>query len=176
MDGDADGNHGHGGLPSALRDHHCAPTGPDCGHRPIVQAAVTETVIGVDALWRRPSDDGLRNSGPKVRSAPQDQARGVRAGGRPGVMVRTSVQPDAVRCWSTTFRPETRLLDSCPVPALPSVAVKVTVDPDTTDVRVAVIDSLLGTSRQVLYGVLLFATSYTCWRVATSQRANSWAS
>ena len=77
----------------------------------------------------------------------------------PGFILRTSAQLDPVRCCRTTVRPLMALFDSLPVPALPSVAVNVTTDPVTTEVRVAVIVSRVGMSRQVLYSVLLVATS-----------------
>ena len=67
------------------------------------------------------------------------------------------------------------LFDRRPSPALVRVAVNVTLEPATTLVGVAASVVRVGTSRQVLYGVVHAATSYCCWSVATSQRPNEWA-
>ncbi len=125
----------------------------------MVQAAVTVTVIAAEDELRMPSEDGFRNTARRSDveriTSPTVYVPAVAA----GFIVRTSTQVDPVRCCRTTVRPLMALFDSLPVPALPSVAVNVTTDPATTEVRVAVIVSRVGTSRQVLYSVLLVATS-----------------
>ena len=93
----------------------------------------------------------------------------------PAGMVATSYQVPDRRCWRTTVREVTRLLDRRPEPSLRSVAVKVTIDPAATVVFEADSASVVGTSRQVLYGVVEFVMSYCCWSVATSHRPNAWA-
>ena len=134
-------------------------SGTDWGQRPVMQAALTVTVIAAEDEVRMPSDDGFRNTARRSDveriTSPTVYVPAV----VPGFILRTSAQLDPVRCCRTTVRPLIALFDSLPVPALPSAAVNVTTDPARTEVRVAVIVSCVGMSRQVLYSVLLFATS-----------------
>ena len=125
----------------------------------MVQAVVTVTEIAAEDELLMPSEDGFRNTARRSDVERITSPTVYVPAAAPGFILRTSAQVDPVRCCRTTVRPLMALFDSLPVPALPSVAVNVTTDPATTEVRVAVIVSRVGTSRQVLYSVLLVATS-----------------